>query len=575
LLADINLKHIRVEAAPPYVALIDSQCWGVELSEVLHKLCTKDDIKVQHLILKHVDTEKKFRCFNAHMPSKYATDMRKEDCVKRMCYIATDSADQQRTGCIPWIIAGDLNVDSGTMGQLCQSFIEKKKECLSKSEWPQDVNAQKADFALSQGIDLVIRKSWVGYHSPPCASDVHDAVVVAGAFQAIDSGLRFTAPPLPNSVWSKRAGVTSQCKSTPSTGTASGSGVLQPATHDDDAEKAALDTSAVHADIQDVIEDDSAPRKRLAEEVAPTTSGVLQPAVQANIEKVIEQISLSAGADNGTLLQGDSPDASRSESPRRRYAAQQLLEMFYNDQGGYAVRPQRELLLNMAIPIRVREDMVDRIANYRQGVYSKQELFDWYNNEPLPEIDFKWALDQWKEEFPMNENTRKRIHTWRDENTRESKKNANQLRNGAFKAFLQQECMNVQFALALLKHPTAMVNTLLEAWAQYLESPEYLKEKARSQKLDESNAEAVSEKQRHLELKMRVHHLRHQVRLAKALHRNPKAIADNNRKLYEEWLSGSLGKKLDECTRVHGYGKLQSTGEMLESSGFWGGRRKH
>ena len=115
-----------------------------------------------------------------------------------------------------------------------------------------------------------------------------------------------------------------------------------------------------------------------------------------------------------------------------------------------------------------------------------------------------------------------------------------------------------------------MVNTLLESWAEYLDSPEYKAEKRRAQKLDETNAEAMSEKDRHLRLKMRVHHLRHRVRRAKALHRNPKAITDENRKLYDEWLSGKLIEELDECTRAHGYGKLQATGEMLENSGFRG-----
>ena len=113
-----------------------------------------------------------------------------------------------------------------------------------------------------------------------------------------------------------------------------------------------------------------------------------------------------------------------------------------------------------------------------------------------------------------------------------------------------------------------MVNTLLESWAQYLESPEYRKEKARAQKLDESNAEAVNEKLSQLQLKMRVHQLRHRVRQAKALHRNQKAITDSNRKLYDDWLSGKLSDELDDCTRAHGYGKLQSTGEMLKVSGF-------
>ena len=146
------------------------------------------------------------------------------------------------------------------------------------------------------------------------------------------------------------------------------------------------------------------------------------------------------------------------------------------------------------------------------------------------------------------------------------------MRNGAFKAFLHQECMNVHLALALLEHPTATVNTLLDEYGKYLQSPQYQQEKARAQKLDENNADAVNEKGHLLQLKMRVHHLRHQVRQAKALDRNPKAITDKNRKLYAEWKSGKLTKKLDECTRMHGYGKLHSTGEMLEFSGFPGRR---
>ena len=117
-----------------------------------------------------------------------------------------------------------------------------------------------------------------------------------------------------------------------------------------------------------------------------------------------------------------------------------------------------------------------------------------------------------------------------------------------------------------------MVDTLLESWAQYLASSQYQKEKARAQKLDEANAEAVNEKRRLLELKMRVHRLRHQVRQAKALDRNQKAITDQNRKLYEDWKSGKLTVELDECTRAHGYGKLQSSGEMLQNSGLRGPR---
>ena len=133
-----------------------------------------------------------------------------------MCDIATDSAVQQRTACMPWIIAGDLNVDSGTMALWCQGAIKKRVPCVSKSEWKQSEDAQKADFALSQGIALVPFKPWLGVHSPPCVSDIHDAVVVMGVLEAVESESPFTLAPLPNSAWSTSAGVTSHSKGTAS-----------------------------------------------------------------------------------------------------------------------------------------------------------------------------------------------------------------------------------------------------------------------------------------------------------------------------------------------------------------------
>ena len=157
----------------------------------------------------------------------------------------------------------------------------------------------------------------------------------------------------------------------------------------------------------------------------------------------------------------------------------------------------------------------------------------------------------------------------KEENTRASKKKANNLLNGAFKTFLQQECINSQLAIALLKHPPATVDTLLESWAVYLESSTYKEEKARAQKLDETNEEAVKEKRRFFKLKMRAHHLRHQVRQARYLERNPDAITDKNQWVHDKYVSGKLSEALDESTRDHGYGML-STGQMLENSGFRG-----
>ena len=98
--------------------------------------------------------------------------------------------------------------------------------------------------------------------------------------------------------------------------------------------------------------------------------------------------------------------------------------MLYVDQGGYGVRDVGELQRSIAMPIQVRKNMIHRIAIYRQGVYTVQQNFDWYNSQPLSESDFEWALAQWKEEFAMNADTRQRIEAWQEENTRNSKKGA-------------------------------------------------------------------------------------------------------------------------------------------------------
>ena len=135
--------------------------------------------------------------------------------------------------------------------------------------------------------------------------------------------------------------------------------------------------------------------------------------------------------------------------------------------------------------------------------------------------------------------------------------------------------MNKQLAYALLKRPTAMVNTLLESWSQYLESPQYQQETRRAQIVDKTNRRAVKKKRRQVQLKMRVHRLRRQIRRAKALDRDQSAIKSGpDRKLYQDWLSGKLDEAVDECTRAHGYGKLPPAGEILQSAGFREPRRQ-
>ena len=96
--------------------------------------------------------------------------------------------------------------------------------------------------------------------------------------------------------------------------------------------------------------------------------------------------------------------------------------------------------------------------------------------------------------------------------------------------------MNEQLAYALLKHPAAVVNTLLEWWAQYLASPEYQQEFRRAQKVDGANAHVANKKRGQVHLKLRAHRLRDHIRRAKALHRRQSAfVSGPERKLHQDW----------------------------------------
>ena len=703
LLNELELTHIEIEAAPPYVALIDTNCWRVSKHELLRNMCSKAELKIQHLILEHVDSLETLRCFNAHIPTKFGTPKRKEDCVKNMCEIASPSTGVTQPGAVmPWLICGDLNIDIGTMSRWCQAFVEPGTESISKSHWPIDRDAQKSDHALSQGIALFPVQSWVGWHSQPCASDVHDAVLVTGVFECMQKKKVFTKAPLLESVWSfiddpssSSSGVSpppaiALKDSIPETRPIGARDVVSIDDHipqttlssttcdvpqqiGTNAEADAPDNSCVpqppdrgqrlHQEVAfapdvslpvedapgtsglhqppnteetpsahtpNVLEDTFALTGTSAQQDDPESSGVLQPAANRvrpltltwkptlrdetifehqadqtwkptlrdvteleSIQEVIEEISQTAMADNGDLKDGDSPDASRYEPPRRRLAAQELLKTLYVDESRNAIRPDSDLLSKLAIPIHVREDMVRRVADYHgvaqlqlstprhikysAGAFTVQQWLDWYKSESFSDPDFEWVLATWKEEFPMRKHTREKIDAWRKQNTRESKKEAKDLHNGAFGAYLQQECLNKQLAIALVKHPTAKLHSLLESWAKYLESPEYKKERARARKVDESDAQAILEKSRQVELKMKVHRLRHQVRQAKALHRQRHRITNDgklllpylkNRDVYYRWLSGGLTAELEECTREHGFGKLEATGELLQTRGF-------
>ena len=107
-----------------------------------------------------------------------------------------------------------------------------------------------------------------------------------------------------------------------------------------------------------------------------------------------------------------------------------------------------------------------------------------------------------------------KITEYREKDTRDSKKEANRLRNRAFTAHVHQECISLQLAMTFLSHPPAA--TLLESQAKCKASPEYDREQKRLCKVIAEDQKIVQEKEHQVQLKTEVHHLRHLVRQMQA-----------------------------------------------------------
>ena len=115
-----------------------------------------------------------------------------------------------------------------------------------------------------------------------------------------------------------------------------------------------------------------------------------------------------------------------------------------------------------------------------------------------------------------------------------------------------------------LKYPPAALNSLLEAWQQYMASSEYHRQRARSDRRNES-ADVIRQQR---ELKHRCHVLRLQRRRAikfASTMGDGKRIPSDEHELVCRLRSGALDAELDELTRQHGYGKLHATDRYLSA----------
>ena len=778
LLQSVHLQHVHVVADPPYVALIDKSCWRVQHQEVCRNICSHPLIRVQHLILQHVDTFQSFRCFNAHMPTSVATKQRKMDAIQKMCDMATYTGVSAQsydhgataTGVMPWVIVGDLNIDRGTMAMWCQSYVVPHTDCFSFSGHPQDRDAQKADFAFSQHLVLQPVLSWVGFHCKPCASDTHNAVVVFGTLEGIPTSTEvLTRPLLPASSWAAAT-------------TSSISGVLQPAdrradsmlhgrmadyvemceghreqqppqflrnllpsnhwanlqpigeassgidelmcqqqpTHqtvepmphgrtvncevmcewDSDQQPTQQQLQAHWANLQPTGEASSiidqpmchqgahplgywanpeptqvqeaaawngdtvpsscikpwevpdglyhapaaaaaaiaaaAPqevnasfdladihtpqwRSHPAEEeggeetqvstsdlrrwrahqatqrsgdtdaafsgsdlvalslsAPPQTDATVFPdndldydlerqKMHASIKMAISEIQERAAADQGDLELGDQASESFFIDPDRRYSAQQILRLLYVDNTGYRIRPDADIMKLLETPIAKRQEMTTRIADAYKWEGSDRL---YYEEHPLSTIDFKWALDLWQQEFPMEDLTKQIMAELRSAHDRKSKRAANSLRRGAFNAYCHHNCIHKQLAMQLLRHPPHMIDGILDAWKDYINSPEYQEERKRSAKVNDNDPEAVAAKEHRKRVTVQVHKLRQGLRHAKRLFKHGGFKPKYDRELFHRYCTGALEREHDRLTEEHGFGLRRGTQTMLGPQGF-------
>ena len=227
----------------------------------------------------------------------------------------------------------------------------------------------------------------------------------------------------------------------------------------------------------------------------------------------------------------------------------------------------------MAEPMHRRRSFVSALAT-RRGVdsvggiapverqaqeYTVQEWVDWYNRNPLSQDDMCDAVDEWKNDFPFASQAHYDILM--QENTRQSKKDARALKNGAFKKFVSTECIHMQLAMGLLRAPPDAMHMVLEKWSEYMKSEEHAVQVNRSRKGVPS-----AEKRQQEELKCQVHQLRHKVRQMKYLERNV-----GHRMWEEDWIqtayakykSGEMVRELSELTQQHGFGRLHDKGVDL------------
>ena len=301
--------------------------------------------------------------------------------------------------------------------------------------------------------------------------------------------------------------------------------------------------------------------------------------------EVAPTVAAAAGSDRSHVASDDAAvnellDELSDRAADEDETASDLLDTLLSCHDTRAVKSTQQILTFFAEVLKRRNNYIDMVSldrgvaqPARWGNYSREQWRSWLQEHSFSDTDMDDILSRWKQDFEDNDLIQtEKVEKWRKENTRESKRKARDLVNGAWKTHLTVAYgpSGRQLALAFLKCPPAMVNTLLRQWREYMESPQYTQERdrARPDRTEENKRSEV-------EAKGKVNKLRHQRRFCRSLRKKQSEgtlleVPKPQQELYTRFLDGSLDEELDEAIRIHGYGTL-STGERIGAFGPWFG----
>jgi hypothetical protein len=292
---------------------------------------------------------------------------------------------------------------------------------------------------------------------------------------------------------------------------------------------------------------------------------------------------------HGNTWEDDIP-LNQGATSAKMMAAQKLLDLLFVD--GTKMRDPEY----MTQPIRRRDEYIHAIARTRgttrkRGMsdwsygYTEDEWICWYNNNPLESADITEVMKQWSQEFfekpetegGMKDKTKQKILQLERDATPKSKKEAKELRRGAFKAFLGQQCDHKrQLAMLFLIYPQSACDEILKIWTNYMTDEAYELEVKRSKPISKllEDTQALADRKVQKQRTAQAHEIKRDYKRMLNLYRKtskdpergvaaiygypyvPKGLTDNDKVLYKEFESGALIQKVNDLTDQHGFGRL-------------------